>query len=197
MLTALGRFNDSQELLKDLRVHCRRFGDFETLCRVGNTYKKLADEAWDTDTQSDESLLGSNHPSQQWFYSAYECYWEAYDFSQDYFPGINAAYLASLLGKKDKSVEIAQSVARICERINLGELAGDEAYWVLCTEGEATLLAGDIDGSVTFFKQALSRLSPNKKGLAEITLTSLRRSSRILGDGKLAKVISLFEKFLK
>jgi tetratricopeptide (TPR) repeat protein len=196
VLTALGRFQESQQLLRELRADCRRFGDFETLCRIGNTYKKQADAAWDADPQSPPIAAGSNHPSQQWFRSAYNCYQEAFEFSQDYYPGVNAAILALLLGNTEQAREHARDVLHICGRLSLGDLPGDDAYWVLCSEGEASVVAGGTQHAITCFSQALSLLNADKRGMAETSYTSLKRLGRVL-DAQLAPVMDLFEKFLR
>ena len=105
----------------------------------------------------------------EFFRRAYEAYQKAFDESDSYFPGINAASLALLSGQEEKSKSLAERVRdlalqaeeRIKKKLQEDDAAGDlrelrgELSWVHATLGEAYVLLGDKSAANGRYKQAV------------------------------------------
>jgi hypothetical protein len=191
---ALGDHKTAQDELKPLVGFCRSFFDYETLSRIGRTYKDLGDSAWASKPRSYEQLKNAELPARQWYATGYEFYREAFDFSRHYFPGINAAFLAHFILENPEEVarHLAHEVAAICATLELGKLPGDEPFWVLCTEGEAVLIAGDAERSANFYEQALLRVSRENAGMVQIPYNQLCRLYKLLGEEQVSPVVKVF-----
>ena len=74
--------------------------------------------------------------------SAFSFYSSATELEpENYYPLINTATVAFLLGKESEAVSIAERVAEICRE----KLSESDDYWMHASLGEAELLLGNID----------------------------------------------------
>lgn len=203
VMAELGEDKAARDQLEPLFGFCRSFLDYETLCRIGRTYKNMADTAWDANPVSYEEVMDHNLPVKQWYAAAYKFYREAFDFSRHYFPGVNAAFLAHFIGvseprksatetAKEVAKELAHEVGAICAAQQLAGLSEDEHYWVLCSEGEAALIGGDALRSAHFYEQALSKLAKRNVGMAQPPYDQLCRLYQVLGESAVAPVVEVF-----
>lgn len=159
LLAEVGRLDEADAKIEPLRQLASIFGDFEMLSRLGRVQKNHADKAW----TGDVTPLVYSVPW-QYYKKAFECYEEAFQLSDDYFPGINAATLAAILGAewKVKAKSIARRVEHICSAIS-PPTATEQRYWLFATEGEAALIPGTADSSrraADYYRQALGLVDP-------------------------------------
>jgi len=191
----LGDNEAAQQELKPLIRFCRSFLDYETLSRIGRTYKDLGDAAWVTRPVSYKELMRQDLPAQQWYATGFEYYREAFEFSRHYYPGINAAFLAHFIKESESqnlARDLAQEIAIVCAAMELGKLPEDEPFWILCTEGEAMLIAGEAERAANFYEQALLRLSKRNVGMVQSSYNQLCRLYQVLGKGVVAPVVKVF-----
>lgn len=192
ILAELKEHEEARALLAPFRDLCLVFSDEETLSRIGRIYKDVGDTILSRDTVPVDKL--STHPAMQWYASALDCYQDAFDISKNYFPGINAATLAMLLGRESDAKAIAAEVAKSCEEIPIGALAPNERYWVLATEGEAHLLLGNPDEALRFYKEALQSLPKGSEGMVQSTFNQVCRLQWALGPKAVRRVVTLFKR---
>jgi hypothetical protein len=76
----------------------------------------------------------------------------------------------------------------------LGLLSTDEQFWVLASEGTASLLVRETDDAKTFFCDALSLLSPDQGRMVQSTYDDLCRLCKALGSKTVAPVGALFRR---
>lgn len=161
-LARSGSTHRAQQLLEELR----RIGhhDEETLGILARTHK-------------DFGLLSSDPQERaaRWRLSQ-ELYAEAFERSQGYYAGINAASMALLLGKNDIAHRTAQRVRGIIEdKIRTLPAQDEERYWLEATLGECAVILGD---------RAQARLrycAANGMGQRRLAdLSSTRRQARLL-----------------
>ncbi len=169
---------------------CRVFGDAESLSRIGRTCKDLGDLALRESPVAIEGL--ADHPARQWYFSAFQHYREAFELSQEYYPGVNAATLAWIIGMDSDSRQLAQAVLNICSQLDLTRMSADERFWTLCSQGEAHLLLHETARSVSFYQQALSALPAEEKGMAQSAHAQLMRMQWALGKDIVGPVCRVF-----
>ena len=93
---------------------------------------------------------------------AYNGYRSSYlkDGKSSYYTGINTATLALLLGDDEEAIEVATEVKELCETHLRGWDADSdtppEAYWVLATLGEATIILGDFVAAAGYYQRAVA-----------------------------------------
>lgn len=192
VLAETGQYERAKSLLEPLRELCAVFRDEETLARIGRLHKDVADIALKNDIVPIEELHG--HPARQLYNSAYECYREAFEISEGYFSGINAATLALIVGKDVEAKTMAAQVTEACLPIPIESLTSDERYWVLVTEGEAYLVLGLGDKAVPFYRQALKFVSKDRQGMAQSTYNQVCRLRWALGEKAVRRVVALFKR---
>ncbi len=107
---------------------------------------------------------------------AYEYYRQAYELSDDTFPGINAATLALLAGERDLSRTLAARVRDQAQE-QLEKPNGQRDAWGLATLGEACLLLDDQTAAKGRYGQAV-RLS--REAHADGDIESMHRQLRLL-----------------
>lgn len=118
--------------------------DEETLGMLASTHKRIALEACDSDSEK-------CHLTQ-----AYAYYAEAYRLSGKYYSGINAATMAVLLGERSLAEGIARDIQKICEsEIEESKLNRSDIYWLLATQGEASLILGNWDKAEEYYEKAI------------------------------------------
>lgn len=191
VLAELGENNDARDLLEPSRDLCVVFGDEETLSRIGRLYKDLGDISY----RKDPVPVGEigKTPAYQWYSSALECYQDAFKIAGNYFPGINAATMALLLGKDTEASAIATEVEESCRDIAPGTLTPDDRYWVFATEGEAQLILRHSGNAVKFYKDALDLLPDGSDGMAKSSYKQVCRLHGVLGEDIVRPVLTLFE----
>lgn len=169
------------------------FRDFETLCRLGRVYKDRGDAEYRAELGGKFTyleILDKNLPAYQHYTASFKHYHTAYEVSQNYYPGINAATLALLIGDTDRQHKLANAVLNACALI---ELEGPESIWVLASEGEAALLLGDSESAVRFYRSALSKTLAHETGIIQSMYNQLCRLHWALGQDLVGPVVELFE----
>lgn len=120
----------------------------QTLCRWGRLWKDLGDELFGSEAD------GAAEMSRKAYETALSYYRRAYDLDDNYYPGINAATLFLLTGKKAEADGLAQAI--------IGDLdegrrhRGDELAWVWATLGEAHLIVGHYTEAAEYYRRAVA-----------------------------------------
>ena len=126
----------------------------ETLSILGRTYK----DQWCANPANQHSLQQS-----------FDCYNRAFEIEPpDFYPGINAATVAFLLGETDKARALARRVLEICQ-------AQPEDYWRDATIAETLVILGDLDGAKKAYRAAVGAARDNLHALP-----STRKQARVL-----------------
>lgn len=126
----------------------------ETLSILGRTYK----DQWCANP-------ANKHPLRQ----SFDCYNRAFEIDPpDFYPGINAATVAFLLGETDKAHALARRVLEICQ-------AQPEDYWRDATIAETLVILGDLDGAKKAYRTAVGAARDNLHALS-----STRKQARVL-----------------
>jgi class 3 adenylate cyclase/tetratricopeptide (TPR) repeat protein len=133
---------------------------------AGRIYKDLAARTTDPTRRSER------------FRQAFDCYLEAWHYSGDTFPGINAASLALLAGDAETSRDLAGQV-RNRVLAQLAEPGQERDYWLLATLGEAYLLLGDQRAAMGRYSQAVQRA---REAHADGDIASMSRQLRLLKE---------------
>lgn len=185
-----GDFAQVQNDLRALSAKAVAFADVETLTRLGRTFKEMGDQSWDACRLPFEQLDG--RPPVQFYRWALEPYEHAYglSLSNNYFPGINVAALALLIGDKARATEVATKLRDECEHITVPR---EDLYWLFATEGDAALILEDQNAALTFYRDAIRVL---QKGEEQYAVSSYRQLLRLRGPlgGKLVNpVLQLFD----
>jgi len=126
----------------------------ETLSILGRTYK----DQW-----------CSNPSNEQCLRQSFDCYNRAFEIEPpDFYPGINAATVAFLLGETEKAHGLARRVLEICQ-------AQPEDYWRDATIAETLVILGDLDGAKKAYRTAVGAARDNLHALS-----STRKQARVL-----------------
>ncbi|MGI9144959.1 MAG: TRAFs-binding domain-containing protein, partial [Chloroflexota bacterium] len=139
-LARSGATERAQDRLQTLYQDGHR--DEETLGLLARTYKDL--------------YFASKPPAagQVQLRRAADLYAEAYTRHGGYWSGINAATLATLLGDREHAVTIAQAVRQQCQLL-LDQLSeGADAYWLLATLGEASVILEEWTQAQQWYSRA-------------------------------------------
>ena len=133
----------------------------ETLGMLGRTYKDLAATAA-TRKQRNEFLK-----------RAAETYTQAYEATDGYWTGINAATMNLLIGETERAQELARKVRDECLE-QISERSGDQ-YWEFAALGEASLILRDQSQAGEWYARA-AETGKNRFG----DLHSSRRNARLI-----------------
>ncbi len=126
----------------------------ETLSILGRTYK----DQWCANPANEQCLRQS-----------FDCYNRAFEIEPpDFYPGINAATVAFLLGETEKAHGLARRVLEICQ-------AQPEDYWRDATIAETLVILGDLDGAKKAYRTAVGAARDNLHALS-----STRKQARVL-----------------
>lgn len=169
------------------------FRDFETLCRLGRVYKDRGDAEYSAPGNGQftyQQMRDKRLPAFQHYQASFKFYLTAYEVSGNYYPAINAATLALLIGETDQQRSLAQAVLQTCSQMSL---ESPDAIWVLASEGEAALLLGDVDSAKQFYRSALQKTLPTETGIIQSMYHQLCRLQWALGKERLGPVVDLFE----
>ena len=120
----------------------------ETLSMLARTYKDLALEA---------QTVAPEAAKRHWI-RALELYLNAHTLREDYYPGINAASTALMLGRRERARSLALEVERVCLRSldELDDARGDDAYWLNATLGEAAVILGKLGEARRWYSDAVA-----------------------------------------
>ena len=100
---------------------------------------------------------------------SFDCYNRAFEIEPpDFYPGINAATVAFLLGETDKAHGLARRVLEICQ-------AQPEDYWRDATIAETLVILGDLEGAKKAYRAAVGTARDNLHALS-----STRKQARVL-----------------
>lgn len=166
------------------------FRDHETLCRLGRVYKDRGDREYSDDNAAFEVVDSNAHPAYQYYQSSFQLYDRAYQVSGDYYPAINAATLALLIGRHDRQKELAQIASDLCRTASL---SGPDRAWILATEGEAALLLGKSQEAVRFYWAAVEAILPQELGMMQSIYSQLCRLHWALGPDVVQPVIDMLD----
>jgi tetratricopeptide (TPR) repeat protein len=187
------RLEEALKLLEPLRGLCRRFRDHETLSRLGKVFRNHGDTVWARKPRPYVDFLGKHVADWQYYKQAQECYHEAFQFNRHFYPGINAASLAWIIGEQAKASEIATEVKHICRSINFSELSWDDRLWLFATEGELRLLLGESAEAAVLYKDALAGIDVARdKQMAQSMYNQVCRLWWALGESRVRKVVAQF-----
>jgi hypothetical protein len=189
LLAEDGKHREGQRLLEPLRALCRLFGDHESLCRIGRSYKNSGDARWNTTRTPFANLAGS--PAEWMYRQALDAYAEAFDLNRHYYPGGNAATLALLVREADRAAAYARAVLEVCQGMR-DDLPQDERFWVFVSAGEAALVLGRGEDAVDFYATALEELDAYRAQMAQSAYDQLCRLWHVLGRAALEPVLEVF-----
>lgn len=126
--------------------------DQETLSLLGRTYKDLAKQSKNPDVKQQQLALAAQK------------YQQAYQKSQDTYPGINAATLTFISGDRETGEAIARQIKEKCQvKLPLDEEITSEDYWTLATLGEACLVLQQWSESQKWYRHAV-KITPKRYG---------------------------------
>jgi tetratricopeptide (TPR) repeat protein len=168
LLAEDGQTQEAQRMLESLAKLAPVFEDYETLCRVARTYKDAGDAELERAAVSPQKIM--SHRAGGLYATSQRLYQQAAESKRkqdEYFPYINAATLALLVGRKDKAGELAQTAFDICSRKDLSEVSRDDQIWIAFTQGESLLLRGQPDSAASYYRCALELLAPSEKQMAQ------------------------------
>jgi tetratricopeptide (TPR) repeat protein len=136
--------------------------DEETLGLLARSYKDLAEAQ--TDSEKRLSLQ-----------RAKDFYARAYEKTNGYWSGVNAATLAALLGERQYASKVAREVRALChEELKRLKKTSQDAYWVLATLGEVALILEEWTEAEERYSQA-AELAQKRYG----DLHTSRRNARL------------------
>ncbi len=160
-LTRSGSSRRANEVLTALESEGR--ADAETLGLLARTHKDLAREATSPEERRRELELALGK------------YQEAYDRFGEYYPGINAATVATVLGQRERAQALAREVRALC--LALLPQSRADRYWTFATLGEAALILGEPEEARRWYTEAV-----REGGGALGDLASTRRSAKFLAE---------------
>jgi class 3 adenylate cyclase len=122
-------------------------GREETLSILGRTYKDFGLESWPNDRTA---------AIRHWE-KALQLYLAAYSLRMNYYPAINAAAVATFLGRGEIARHLAEEVRRLClgvlDRVHAGQIQ-DDLYWLNATLGEACLIRKELNEAALWYGHA-------------------------------------------
>jgi tetratricopeptide (TPR) repeat protein len=193
LLAEVGRLDDAQKKIEPLRKLAAVFGDFEMLSRLGRILKNHAEKSWTTDI---DRFVGS--VQWQFYRQAFVCYEEAFQLCDDYYPGVNAAALAAILGDdwKDRAHTLAVRICNICQNLDV-PADSEQRYWLFASEGEASLILGtqqSLEHAAHYYGRALEIVKPETQiNWAQSSWNQLCRLWEALGRERVDPVARVFE----
>lgn len=140
--------------------------DTETLSLLARTYKDL----WQNNPSDNER--------NQQLQLAAQTYLQAYEKSQDIYPGINAATITLISGDTEQAKKIANTVKKQVEtNLNISKNTEQQDYWSLATLGEACLILEDYTSAKNWYQKAV-QIANKRYG----DISSSRRNAKIILD---------------
>jgi hypothetical protein len=191
MLLEAGEDRRALDLLEPLRALCPLFGDYETLCRIGRGYRQRGDRLWQAFPCPTDEMRAM--PAGQMYRHALAAYEEAYALKQHYYPGVNCATLARLVGDRPLSLKRAEEVEAACRQISIG-LRGDEAFWVYASEGEAALVREAPAEAERYYGAALVECDGQAVQMMQSAYDQICRLWEALGPAVVDPVVAVFRR---
>jgi len=114
--------------------------DQETVSRLARTHKDLWLQATNLEEKQKQLTLAAQK------------YYQAYQLTGNYYPGINAATMNLLKGEEATAREIATQVQEQCLQLLQ---RSEKNYWLLATLGEAALIKRDWSEAEKWYLQAV------------------------------------------
>ncbi len=185
----VGDFASVRTELNELQAKAIAFHDEEMLTRLGRAFKEMGDRSWE-DSRLPFDRLGG-HPSVQFYRLALEQYELAYGLRNHYFPGANVAATALLSGQAERAEAVAADLLAECADIR--KHPQQDHYWVLATEGDASLILRRGEAAREFYRNALYILANDEQQFAVSSYRQLARLRGPLGRGLVDPVLQLFE----
>lgn len=137
-LARTGAIKSAQTLLNELLDSGHQ--DVEIFCLLGRLQK---DQAYKAKNKKDRTAN---------LHAAFSFYSQAVELApEDYYPLINKATVAFLLGKEGEAITLAGRAGELCQ----AKLSGSGNYWSNATLGEACLLQGDFDQAREHYRIAV------------------------------------------
>ena len=162
VLADLGVLKSAREIL--IRLVEEGHNDEETLGILARTYKEEWLQAWDPKTRKRYLSL------------AFATYQQCFAGTGGYYPGINAATLATLLGKSTTAKRIASLVCQDCsQKLTDPEERSQAEYYLTATLAEAYLVLNDYEQAQEYYERT-GRLG---KGMYQ-DLQATRKNARFL-----------------
>jgi len=165
------------------------FRDHEILSRFGRIYKDKGDRLL-ADSISHPEFVASKTSAYQHYLAAFQYYDTAFQITGHYYPGINAATLALLVGDHGKKESLADRVLTICAQQPLNH---SDRTWIYATQGEASLLLNHTKAARNFYQSAFESIPREETGTIDSMYKQLRRLQWALGTnvvGPVSEVLS-------
>ncbi|MCF6312146.1 MAG: TRAFs-binding domain-containing protein [Verrucomicrobiales bacterium] len=143
-LARTGAIKSAQSLLQELLSIDPHHLD--TVCLLARLQKDLADQC------AADSESKTRHLQAALSYYTQACELEG----QNYYPLINRATIAFLLGKQDEAMKDAVKVVELCQQEQAQDQTPD--YWLSATLGEALLLQGDLSQARQYYSEAAAAI---------------------------------------
>lgn len=173
-LADLGAPDQANFLLSQLYEQGHR--DEETVSILARTFK---DMGFAPDVDEDSRNKALEH--------AFALYHESFCSSGGYYPGINAATLAAVLGRQQSAQEIAHNVHADCmERLSRLKELPESEYYLTATLAEALLLMGRREEALTRYQRTAELAKENYRDIH-----STRRNARLLLEAMDARLPEL------
>jgi class 3 adenylate cyclase/tetratricopeptide (TPR) repeat protein len=158
-LLRAGAVDSARTILNELLL--KNPADEEVLGLLAGTEKKLA-------LSASSPIVRRKH-----FARAFELYRNAFQLTNGYWTGINAASLALVLKKKRTAALLAAKVIEYCQ-LEL-QRPGRVPFWVFATLGEAHLIQGEFEAAEKYYK-----LSIESAGRKQGHIVSMRRNADLV-----------------
>jgi tetratricopeptide (TPR) repeat protein len=165
------------------------FRDHEFLSRFGRIYKDKGDQLLG-ESMSHQEFLHNKPLAYRHYLAAFQYYETAFQITGNYYPGINAATLALLIGNHEKQKSLAEQILALCAALPFN--APDQT-WILATQGEACLLLGNTEAATHFYQSALQRIPAEETGTTNSMLNQLHRLHWALGANVVGPVLEILQ----
>lgn len=148
-LARTGAIKSAQSLLQHLLTIDPEH--LETFCLLARLQKDLADRC------PADSKNKTSHLQTALSYYTQACELE----DQNYYPLINRATTAFLLGKRSEAMQVAEEVVKLCKQLR----SEQSDYWINATLGEALLLQGDKQQARQYYSEAAAAIGDDFSSL--------------------------------
>jgi tetratricopeptide (TPR) repeat protein len=159
------------------------------LSRFGRIYKDKGDQLLG-ESMSHQEFLHHKPLAYRHYLAAFQYYETAFQITGNYYPGINAATLALLIGNHEKQKSLAEQILALCAALPFN--APDQT-WILATQGEACLLLGNTEAATHFYQSALQRIPAEETGTTNSMLNQLHRLHWALGANVVGPVLEILQ----
>jgi len=153
-LAQTGALDAAQEVLREVAKDADQNG--ETLSLFGRVQKEL----WRRAHSAEEAAMAAQ--------KACKFYGDAFAQSENYYPGINLAFMLAACGELAKAKEVARKVEKLC-RAEIAKAEGKKVDgWLLATLAEALVHQGDTTEAAQYYRKASSVFEGRWRDLASM-----------------------------